>query len=242
MSSNSHQRDDGFDALWTVVVREARRRLVESAPEATSEFLRAEPELEASPELARQLRLKEPCTKVLEAGVACREAIFRLSTAQAVSNRLRVSERKPGGIESIVLDATRIYLSAYIDAVRKFCDASLGQLVPEDVETRQRRDEVKAWLTAAKKVLSTGRETVAHADTAFISGITDDGLWAPMLLLDALEEGALLEMFKDGIERDAEKFEWRIGQLMSVALLALAHGEAQMATTAALIDRKLPGT
>jgi hypothetical protein len=236
---DSSKKDDGFGALWALVVQEAQRRMLAEQSAAVDAFRRAQPEPEDSPQVARELGLVAPCLKALEAGVACREAIFRLANARDSTDAAISSPGMITGVEAIILDALRIYLSGYIDACRKFCEAALGQLIPEDDETRLRRDGLKVWASAAKKVLSTGRETVAHGDTAYITGIAEDGLWPPMLLLDAAQEESLVKMFREGVNTDRSKFQWRSNQLFRTAALALAYGEAQMGRTSVLIARKL---
>lgn len=234
--------DHGFGALWALVVYEARRRMLADQAAAVDAFCQAQPQLEEGPRVARELGLVAPCLKALEAGVACREAIFRLTNARAATVEAISSPGVITGVEAIILDALRIYLSGYIDSCRKFCEAAFGQLIPDDEETRVRRDELKAWASAAKKVLSRGRETVAHGDTAHITAIAEDGLWPPILLLDVAGEEFLVEMFREGVKTGCSKFQWRSNQFFDTAVLALAQGEAQMGKTHALISRKLrPG-
>ncbi|MDA0302191.1 MAG: hypothetical protein O2822_06655, partial [Chloroflexi bacterium] len=102
------------------------------------------------------------------------------------------------------------------------------------------RDALAKWVAAGKKALSTGRQTVAHADTAFIKGITEDGLWAPLALAGGLTEEALVETLRHHEQSDAGKFGWRSEQLIKTAVLALAQCEAELGATARLIQAKRP--
>jgi hypothetical protein len=229
-----------FGKLWDLVITASRERLHQQYPEAVAEFLESAPTVEQSPAAARHLGFAEtPLLKAIESGAAYREALFRLTTANRAAALLRADEGRVGVQESVLLDVLRIYLSGYVDATRKFIESALGQLAADDADTRERRNEVRAWAAARKKVLSVGRETVAHADTAFLSGIEEDGLWTPMILLGLAEEDALVEMYKDGLKRDHEKFIWRVGQLLQTASLAVAQGEQQLNATFELLIRKL---
>jgi len=230
---------DGCGALWGLVVERAHRQLLHEQPEAAQAFHQNAPVLEESHELARALGLTEPYTKALEAGVACWQAIHRLENARKAAEATAASPGTIPGVEALILDALRIYPSAYIDSVRKFCEAALGQLIPEDDETRARRHGLRTWAAARKRILSTGRETVAHADSAFIAGIAEDGRWPPLLLLGLATEESIAEMLRLEVETAQAEFLWMAGNLLQTSLLVLAQGEAQMGETAMLLDRKL---
>lgn len=232
----------GFERLFNLVAVESRRRIVAESPEAVRRFLAtvSVDELEASADAAKQIGFgPTPLLKAIERGAAYRGALFQLSNASRAAELLRNDTARVGVQEAVLVDALAVYLSAYIDATRNFIDKAIGQLLPEDDDTRARRQYVADWSAARKKTLSNMRQPVAHADVNHIAGIEEDGLWTPMILLELLGEESLVAMFEDGIARDRTKFEWRVGQLLQTAVLAIAQAEQQLHATADLLERKL---
>ncbi|RJQ09120.1 MAG: hypothetical protein C4558_06920 [Dehalococcoidia bacterium] len=239
MIGNANSEGDGFGGLWALVIEQARQGIVADFSAESRAFIEQAPPIEQGPTLAKQLGIKNRYTKALEAGVACRLSIFRIANTKRISDSLDPHSPLAPEIEWAVIDALSVYLSAYIDGVQKFVAQALGQLVPEDLDTAQRRNEVRAWSAAAKKSLSTTRQAVAHAEPGSVSGLTKDGLWAPLILLGATTEDSLREMFNYNLATNHVKFQSRTRQMFQVAMMALAQGEAQMSATAKLIGNKI---
>ncbi len=230
--------NDGFGALWGILVEQVRLGLLSDYPQEVVAFRDLPPDRDDVTNAVR-LGMRERYTKALESGMACRLSISRIANAMRIAGHLDPDHPLAPEIEIAVVDGMSIYLSAYIDGLRKFIERSIGQLLPEDDDTRQRREEIGRWCAAAKQTLSTARQHVAHADTGYISGITEEGLWPPMVLAGGLNEQAIIEAFRQDLAINHAKFRERIERLHQVAVMALAQGEAQMGATATLIRAKL---
>ena len=69
---------DGFGALWGVVIAQARQHILKTQPYQAKAFLDARVAAEDvvyDAALARELGIKTPYLKAIEAGFACRQAI-----------------------------------------------------------------------------------------------------------------------------------------------------------------------
>lgn len=231
------EKSDGFGALFGLVVSKARKGLQEDYPEAIKAF---RPEVGSTDELhavLSELAVTPRYLKALEAGWAYRDTISRIHEVHRVAGAIDLSSPVADGVQAILFDSMHIYVSAYIDGARNFAITSLGQLVSEDDDTRQRRTELMTWAGSAKRRLSNGRQAVAHADTPWINAINEDGLWAPMIL-GGIDEARLVEVYEETRAYNSRRFPWRMELLFRSAVLLLAQGEKQLGATAELIAKK----
>lgn len=196
----------GMVGLWTRVVDQAHDELLADWPDAVDEVRAAArgevldtiESVERTLALGREvvqgrgLRLTKRTRTVLEHGVAMFVSLERLKVSSARYASLAEAEpdrRNPEEMEA-VLDLWVIYIHRFMEATEKYARLAATFLRLGDGGDIA---ALKAWLDGGKDSIARLRSEAVHANPNSVSGINDEGLWEPMILLGAAREPKAVE-------------------------------------------------
>jgi hypothetical protein len=228
----SDWRKRGFERLWRRVVRDARAQIDNTRP-VVANAIRAVSADAPTPEQAVSRALKIgadrkvvlPNRRAIEAGAAYRLSVAKLSNVESRSQRLAGTPHGRRDISELdlVLDSWWIYLHRHIEATRKFVNESVKALGSGKPGARRFVDEVRAWEASKKKTLAPGREEVAHANTNWIRGIDEEGLWLPMVVLELVGPETLDAMAENGRDSSSSEFFFKWNEALVRAARSSVH-------------------
>ncbi len=220
----------GFAAVWHLLVGQAETHMRLRWPDPTDRITalravsHADDAIRSAVPIAHANRVRVPNRRALEAGVAFQLSLQKLlgmNRNAARLERTKMSQREPQDVDQ-VMDLWVIYIDRYVDATAKFIRAALKSLVSQEVYEETKRD-VDTWQKGKRKALADPRNEVAHANTNYIRGIDEEGLWEPMILHGFAGPDYLEEVAGQNADFTNSSFNKRQQSLKAVSARAIAE-------------------
>lgn len=196
---------DGLLALWRRVIDSADDELRAQFATATGDFdrLAASIGLADSETFQRVMEegrrtlaasgvaVRKPMRRAIEHGVAMFKSLERLKGCVGRYGSLATADPSVRDLEEMeaLLDLWVVYIQRFIEATVKFAHLA-GAAVGIDSQTTD--DKFKVWVERLSAIASL-RQEAAHGNPNSVSGVNDESLWEPMILLGAARTQETLE-------------------------------------------------
>lgn len=205
---------DGLLALWERVVDSAEEELRGNFPNAAADFdtVARSIDLEEQGGTERLMAdgrevftrahaaLGKPARNAVEHGVAMFKSLDRLRACVARYVSLVDTDAATRDLEEMeaLLDLWAIYMQRFIEVTVKFAESAATAAAIDSPTTMSK---LQGW-SKTPAAIARLRQEAAHGNPNSVSGVNDEGLWEPMILVGAARTRNALEAML-ALDRDA---------------------------------------